>query len=65
MNLTQIELSLIAEALQARIETGSFNEARSKKGCIVFCSPAHLKALIELADKIVNMQEYEENEVES
>lgn len=57
MKLSQQDLSLIAEALDARLETGYFYEHRSKKGDIVFCSPSHRKALIELADRVVKNQE--------
>jgi len=53
MNLSQQDLWLIAEALQARIETGEFSLARSRKGKIIICSPSHLKALNDLLDRVV------------
>lgn len=57
MKLNQIELALLAEALTARMETGDFNLARSRKGKVIICSPSHYKALNRLADKIVKAQE--------
>jgi hypothetical protein len=58
---TNLELSLLAEALDARLETGDFEGAEDEAGEIVFCSPSHEAALTELADKVVNAQEAEQD----
>lgn len=56
---TQIELGLIAEALDARLETGMFTEQEDIPGDIAFCSPSHEQALIELAEKVADQREGE------
>jgi hypothetical protein len=52
MTFNQTELALISEAIDARLETGSFTEYEDVEGDIPFCSPSHETALNELAEKV-------------
>ena len=61
---SQIELVLIAEALDARLTTGMFDSDLNpdREGEIVFGSKSHEIALNELADKVVNLMEAEQGD---